>query len=125
MKKFAGQPRTATETAVGTRMIAVEAGQRWWEGEGRGYTREFNLADDTRTCAACAETMSIRSFPTLMVPRADGERRGDTCRACRDAAALDRKMARVAVEVAEEVMDRILRDMAAAIIAEQAEAVAA
>lgn len=82
MKKFAGQPRTPVETVVGTRALALEAGQRWYEGEGRGYTREFIPADETQVCDRCQDELELTAFPTFSVPRKDGRTRGNTCRPC-------------------------------------------
>lgn len=65
-------------TVVGTR--ALEADQAWYEGEGRGYVREFIVKDGERYCLACDEVHDLTAFPTFSVPRQNGETRGNVCR---------------------------------------------
>lgn len=67
-----------TITVVGTR--ALEAEQAWFQGEGRGYTREFIKTQGVRYCEACDETHDLNAFPTFSVPRQNGETRGRVCR---------------------------------------------
>lgn len=65
-------------TVVGTR--ALEAEQSWFQGEGRGYVREFIVREGERFCVACNTTHDLKAFPTFSVPRQNGQTRGNVCR---------------------------------------------
>lgn len=67
-----------TVTVVGTR--ALEAQQEWYQGEGRGYVREFIVREGEKFCTACNEAHDLTAFPTFSVPRQNGETRGNVCR---------------------------------------------
>lgn len=77
-KITAGLPLFPAITVVGTR--ALEAHQDWYQGEGRGYVREFIVRTGDRFCEACNTTHELTAFPTFSVPRANGETRGRVCR---------------------------------------------
>ena len=82
-------------TVVGTR--ALEADQAWFQGEGRGYVREFIVREGQRYCEACNTTHDLTAFPTFSVPRANGETRVRVCRASRRAAKVAPKVTSVRV----------------------------
>lgn len=82
MKIISGEFKTI-DTCVGIRTIPVE--NRWWEGMGRGVTREFITPDTTMTCRVCKDELAETAFPTFTIPRKDGRKRSDECRDCRDA----------------------------------------
>lgn len=77
-KVAAGETLFPLITVVADR--AVRADQEWFEGDGRGYTREFIAREGEKFCTACNEYHEITAFPTFSVPRADGRTRGDVCR---------------------------------------------
>jgi hypothetical protein len=78
VKVAAGETLFPIITVVADR--AIRADQEWYEGDGRGYVREFIVRDGYRFCEACNTTHEITDFPTFSVPRANGETRGRVCR---------------------------------------------
>lgn len=77
------KPATITlETPVGIRTILE--GKEWYEGNGRGHTRDFIAADDGEMeCRVCHDELPVTAFPTFSVPRKDGRKRSTECRGCR------------------------------------------
>lgn len=87
-------------TVVGTR--ALEAEQAWYQGEGRGYVREFIVREGERFCVACNTTHDLTAFPTFSVPRQNGETRSNVCRTATRASREERKAKAVRVARAKK-----------------------
>jgi hypothetical protein len=103
VKVALGEVLFPTITVVEDRALRVD--QAWFEGDGRGYVREFIVREGERFCTACNEVHDLIAFPTFSVPRQNGETRGNVCRpairarraaAAKAKAEADAKAARVA-----------------------------
>lgn len=119
-----GETLFPTITVVADRHLRAD--QEWFEGDGRGYTREFIPTEGVRYCEACHTTHDLKAFPTFSVPRANGETRGRVCRKARNAARTAAKVVGPTVEEHAEAIriNRAKKAAAASAIVRAAKAAA-